>query len=773
MHDAPPAPVRRRRVRLRTSAACVGGLLSILTGAPAQAAGEDAAAVVRSAEVVLVTAQRREENVQDIPVAVTAISGGRIGASAVLTANDIARFVPGFTGANGGGRIARPRYFLRGVGVNDPSGNVTSPTGIYVDDVYLSDTAYHTFPLFDLDRVEVLRGPQGTLWGKNTIGGAVHYITRNPEFDVGGSIRGELGSNESRSVQGVLTGPLVTDRVAGRIALSYEDRGAYYRNLFTGDEEGRQQDFAGRAKLLARISDDLDLVFNIHWRDLKDEGSPGYKIGTGPGGADSFGYVPSYGRTPRLGDPISNDADTGAATLTSGGASLTVNWSLPVGDLTAITSYDQIERESRTDGDNSPLPAQLSRSAVASHQFAQEVRLASRGQNRLGWTVGAHFFFEDFNQNNATATLANVAAAPGFSAIRRAFQNTIYDQDTQSLAVFGEASWAFTDRFKVTGGLRWTQEEKAIVLNGVQGVAGVVAFADPATWWRRSGIIGALPVNASQIAETTWEKLTWSLTPQYDLRDNVRVYARVATGFRSGGYNGNVTSQVAVNTVQPEELTAWEVGLKSEWFDDRLTANLSAFVYDYQNIQVNVQGSLAGQSATTLRNAANGDIRGIELELGARPVDPLRVRFNLGVLTTAEYSEFRTLVLVNNVQTTVDASGNQIARAPKVTANLDVEYVLPWGTDREIILGGDVNYRSKVFFNAVTQNDPLQEQDGYALVNLRASLRFIPSDLTVSAYVNNAQDKQYVHNNNVPRNGAYALSFGPPRIWGVSISRAF
>ena len=737
------------------------------------AVAEDETDQDRGVDNIVVTAQRREQNVQSVPIAITALSGDRLQNGSVLTANDVSRLVPNLTGANGGGRVSRPRYFLRGVGVNDPSGNVVSPIGIYVDDVYFGDTAYQAFPLFDLERVEVLRGPQGTLWGKNTIGGAINYVSRRPTSEFDGYARLEVGAYNSWALQGAAGGAVIPDLLAARIAFNYEDRGGYYENLYTGDKDGGVRDAAVRAQFLLTPAADLNILLNVHARDLEDGGSPGYKIGTGPGGADSWGYVQTYGTRPELRDPINVDAPTPPLNLNSKGANLNIQYGFGGLTLTSITSYDKIERESLGDGDGTPLPAQVSHSQVGSNQFTQELRLASDPADRFSWTIGGHYFRENFLSDSATGTLASVAARPGFSAIRSAYQNTVLDQDTESFAIFGEGTYRFTDRFRIALGGRWTKEDKSIRLNGVTGTAGATTYGNTGLWWLRSSVTSPVSVNAVQNDDRSWSRFTYSVTPQYDFADNIRGYVRVASGFRSGGFNGNVTSQVGVNVVEPETLTDYEVGIKSEWLDNRLTVNLSAFLYDYQNIQVNVQGSLNGQSATTLRNAANGKISGVELEVLARPTNRLTVRANGGWLIKAEYSDFPTQVLVNNVQTTVDASGNQIARAPRLTGTLDVEYALPLGGEHEFTIGADVNYRSHIYFNAVSQTDPLQEQEAYALVNARAAWRVDGGRWSLGAYVQNLANKRYVHNNNVPRNGAYSLSLGPPRTWGVTASTRF
>lgn len=350
-----------------------------LPAAPATTSAADEDLQARGVDDIVVTAQRREQNVQSVPIAISAINGDRLTEGNVLTANDISRLVPNLTGANGGGRVARPRYFLRGVGVNDPSGNVVSPIGVYYDDVYLGDTAYHAFPIFDLERVEVLRGPQGTLWGKNTIGGAINYISRRPRFKTEGYARLEGGIFGSWAVQGAAGGSVIDNLLAARISVNYEDRGGYYRNLFTGERDGETRDAAIRLQLLLTPAPDLDVLLNVHARDLKDGGSPGYRIGTGAGGANSFGYVQTYGQNPRLRDPVNLDAPTQTATLD-------VEYNLPISSSAAISFGGDVNWRSR-----------IYFNAVAQQDLLQEqggyALVNARVNLRLGkgaWSIGAY-----------------------------------------------------------------------------------------------------------------------------------------------------------------------------------------------------------------------------------------------------------------------------------------------------------------------------------------------------------------------------------------------
>ncbi len=754
-----------------------GSTLISVASTPAWSADEQVAAAQlasaqgASIEEVLVTSTRREQSLQTVPVAVTAISAETLAEKQFFTAEEVARLVPNFTGEVGGGRARRPDYFLRGIGVNDPSTNVTSPIGIYIDDVYYGDTAYQTFPLFDLERVEVLRGPQGTLWGKNTIGGAINYISKKPTFTPDGYVQLGYGKYDSKSLRGAFGGPVIEGKLAARVAVSYENPGAWFTNTYNGEKLGEQKDFATRVQFLATPTPTLTALVDFHLRDLSDGGTPSYRIGTGPGGADALGYTPSYGATPHLRDPVSNDYPTTPATIDSRGVRLNVTKEIGDYSLVSITSYDNIARLAITDNDNSPLPVAVQYRAVKSNQATQELRLSSPSTDVFSWTVGGHFFHENFASNSVGAALVQNpigTGGPASTQNRTNFQNTVFAQHTTSYAVFGEGTYNFTDDFRISGGARWTQDQKNIDLQSVSTTRGTVTYNNLQQWWLRSSVTtpNPLPVNATQKEDRTWSKPTFSATAQYDITPDVLSYARFATGYGSGGFNGNVSSPVAVSVVQPETITAYEAGVKSKWLDGRLTANAAAFYYDYSNIQVNIQGPLAGstQSGTTLRNAANGKISGAELELVAVPVDNLTVSLNVGLLFQAKYTNFFTTQVIAGVPTPIDVSGNQIARAVKQTGTLDVGYKIPLNNGYSIDLGTDWSYRSHLFFNSVDQTDPLQQVGGYFLGNARAAINIDDKALQLAFYVRNLTDKEYVNSIRISTSdGYYPLAFGAPR----------
>lgn len=325
---------------------------------------------------VVVTANKREENAQEVPTAISVLGGNDLQDRGIgRSASEVLNYVPNAsanTQANG-----RPRWWIRGVGAGQQQIDMASPVGIYLDDVYLSNATATGFPLFDLDRVEVLRGPQGTLWGKNTTGGAVNIISKKPSFDAGENyVKADIGNYGSRIFEGAVGGELVSERVAGRLSFYDQDRDGYFRNTFTGQRDGSQKDTAIRGQLLYQLTDNLEALLNIHRRDYKTDGSIQTVTGVGTGGAFRFGYVPSGKRK-----EVAANAD-GKSDSTQNGANLTFRWDLGGYTLTSITAYEDWDLNSLSDSDNSPLELSRGYTDAKSKQYSQEFRLASPREDR-------------------------------------------------------------------------------------------------------------------------------------------------------------------------------------------------------------------------------------------------------------------------------------------------------------------------------------------------------------------------------------------------------
>lgn len=699
-------------------------------------------------EKVTVTAQKREETVQEVPAPISVLSGDKIRQASLNSANEITRYIPNASAGTTDGH-GRPRWWIRGLGTGDQGANTVSPVGIYMDDVYISNISATGFPLFDLDRVEVLRGPQGTLWGKNTTGGAINFISKKPTFKEDGYYKLDVGNYANRAVEGAIGGALVDDKLAARVSIRHQANDGYNENKANGNDRGALEDDAIRLQLLAVLSDDLEANVNFHSRRYHDTGSSStVNYGTGLNGNNQFGYHVD----PKQGDVYYNAKNT--ASVEQDGGNLNLIWQLGGLQLTSITAFESFKRDALGDSDGTPLELQRGYSYADSRQFSQEFRLASPSTDRLNWVAGLHYFNEDLDAKSANGTLNN-------TYINRSYNRTAYNQKTESYAVFGSVTYNFTDDFSLTGGLRWTQERKSIDLNRVASV-GAATFG-AGDWWNPGTVTSPLAVTALQDESNTWSDWTYDLTPQYKLSENARVYFRYSKGFRSGGYNAGVTTQSTVATVNPEYLTAYELGFKSEWFNGRLNANANLFYYDYQDIQLNIVTAVNNQTVSRLANGAQGEAYGAEFELEAIPLDNLHVNFGLGLLHT----EFTDYTSGPN-----DYSGNNFVRAPNVSAVLGADYRIPLNVGGAVVVGTDWDTCSRQYFftNDQTQN---MRSGGYTLGNARLTYE-LPGDKTeITAYVHNLTDKQY-RSHTLPGGFQSAgVMFGDPRTFGLSLTSRF
>ncbi|MCJ1887619.1 TonB-dependent receptor [Pseudomonas sp. LA21] len=697
---------------------------------------------------VVVTAQKREESVQEVPAPITVISGEKIRDASLQSANEVTRYTPNASAGTTDGH-GRPRWWIRGLGTGDQGANTVSPIGIYVDDVYIANISATGFPLFDQERVEVLRGPQGTLWGKNTTGGAINFISRRPTFSPEGYFKVDMGNYANRIVEGAVSDALVDDKLAGRLSFHHQGRDGYTENINDNDDQGALEDDAVRLQFAARINDDLDANLNLHARSYHDTASYNtVSYGTRPNGTNQFGYSID----PKLGKANFNAKYQ--AEIDQLGSNLNLVWQLGELELTSITAFEHFTRDGWSDSDNTPLELQRSYGYADSQQYSQEFRLASPRTDRLNWVLGFHYFNEDLQAENANAALTN-------PYIPRYYNNVSYDQQTESYAIFGSTTYNFTDDFSLTAGLRWTRETKDIDLLRLQN-RGPAVFGN-GDWWKEDNVLSPLVPNATQDASNTWSDYSWDLTPEYRISDNARAYFRYARGFRSGGYNTGVTSQATVATVDPEYLTSYELGLKSEWLDGRLNANTSVFYYDYKDIQLNIVTAVNNQTVSRLANGAQGEAYGAEFELEAIPVENLHVNFGLGLLHT----EFTDYTSGPN-----DYSGNNFVRAPNVSAVLGADYRIPLNVGGAVILGTDWNTRSRQYFFSNDQSANMRS-GGYTLGNAQVTYELPGETTRVTAYVNNLTDKEY-RNHTLP--GGFqtaALMFGDPRTFGVSVTTDF
>ncbi|UVL63940.1 TonB-dependent receptor [Pseudomonas sp. B21-032] len=736
------------------------GLSILLASQSELLRAEDNTSTTPALKTVTVTAQHREETLQEVPVAVTAVQGSSITADGVRAMGDITTFIPNASAKNPDGD-GRPRWYIRGLGTGDTGAATVYPVGIYADDVYLNAPVAGGGPLFDLERIEILRGPQGTLYGKNTTAGAVNIISKKPGFDTDGFGTLGFGSKNERILSGAIGGALVDERLAARVSLYSEERDGFTHNLSNDQTYGDVNKKAVRVQFLARLNPDLQALWKVHGRQFKGDGSSGSLT---LGRYYNVGYQRPEGRRIEL------NVDENAK-LDHNGTSLTLNWDIGDYKLTSITAYDYIRNQQLSDADYTPYEVNGAADSDNRYdQYSQEFRLASPQQETLRWMLGAHYFHETLD-SSALRTVTPGPTPNGTGSNQTGgtvdFRDLSYTHKTDSYALFGNLAYDLSDNLTVTGGLRWTTEKKDIDLDLVQLTRATAN--GPLIPLTASGS------NGSQEEAKRWDAWTYDLTPEYRINDNLRVFFRYAHGFRSGGFNtGLSTSLAQLTTVDPEELDAYELGLKSEWLDHRLTVNANLFYYDYQDIQVNLLTVNNGILTTALTNGAKGKVKGAELELEGQPTDYLHLRAALSFLDT-EYTDFKNTNPTTGA-VTADYSSNSFVRSPRYVVSLGGDYTIPLEVGGKLVAGADVSFRDREYFLADRQSSADQplNQAHYTLANSRLTWFSPDEKLSVTGFVNNLTDRRYqVHGRPNGTAGQYVITYGDPRTVGLSVTSRF
>ncbi|MFL9711518.1 TonB-dependent receptor [Methylobacillus sp. Pita1] len=715
---------------------------------------------------IVVTAQRREENAQEVPTAISVLGGEELQQRGIgRSAGEILNNVP--NSSAGTIQNGRPRWWIRGVGAGQQQLDFPNPIGFYIDDVFISNASATGIPIFDLERVEILRGPQGTLWGKNTTGGAVNIVSKKPAFSENpeGYAKVDYGSFGDKVIQGAVGGTIVDERIAGRISFYNQDLDGRFTNQFNGKTSGGVEDSVIRGQLLFALTPDLDALLNVYHRKYKTDGN----VGTVYSRTGEFrnGYRPS-----RNINHVSSNAEE-SNDVTQNGISLNVNWQIGKLTLTSITAYADYKTENFADTDNSPLEIGRGYTDAKSKQWTQEFRLASPREDRWNWLTGFFYFKEDIDSFSANARLPN-GSVPQFAGSSQpvSFNSTDLSHKSESYAIFGSTTYNFSEKFDTTLGARWTTEEKKYDLNRLNNTAGTASWSDLGSWWSSyTGGIGGTGTFTDERSKR-WNAFTYDITPQYKITDTDRVYFKFSRGIKSGGYNTAAANPLALNTLKPEELNAYEIGYKSEWLNGRLNFNANAFYYDYSNVQVNVVGTNLAVPISYLQNVEKASVKGAEFEVEALPTNNLHLNANIGILKT----EFEKFDIQNGGG---NHDGNEFVRAPRWSAQLRGTYNIPLENGSRILLGADARYLGKQYFFVVPQNNDLLNQGAYTLVNARVSYLTKNDKIEITGYVNNLFDKEYRYHAlpaSAPAGTAISgntVYWGNPRTIGASLTYRF
>ena len=783
--------------------------------APPQAEGRLGTAQQGGGDVV-VTARRRAETIQTVPIAMSVIGGTALAETGTYNVNRLTQIQPTlqFYSTNPRNSAAN----IRGLGApfgltND---GIEQGVGIYVDQVYYSRIASATFDFTDTERIEVLRGPQGTLYGKNTTAGAINIITRPPSFTPEARVELSAGNYDFFQGKASVSGPLVDDKVAVRLSTSLTTRRGTIYNTRQQEWQNSQDNLSLRSQFLWHATPTLDLTLSGDYARQNPNCCVQYYARVGatqrpldrqyPRLAAAQGYsVPSTNAFDRL-----TDVDTDLrAKQELGGLSLVANWDVGEATLTSVSAWRFWHWDPSNDRDFIGLPiTTVSANPSQQSQVTQELRIASNGKRTLDYVLGAFYFWQSIDTQGlqvqgpaASAFLLNPSSAGGRNPATLnglTSRNTIGFTNT-SAALFGKLTWHVDDRLSVAPGLRLNYDRKdGNYLSTVTNGAGSSTLT--------SDQRGVLSPQSYTPSFTNWN-LSGDLTVAYEFNPNVHYYATYARSYKSGGINlsglpldAQSNPILATQTVRPEKVNHFELGLKTQFADRRATVNIAGFwteISDYQatvnNLQVNVlRGYLA--------NAGRVRTRGIEIDSAFRPTSRFNIYAN-GAFTDARYTRFTNapcppelsggtaLPVVNgqivgtpaaagtpgNSLPYCNISGQWLPGVSRWAFSYGAEYDLPatvGGVEGQFYLGYDGSYRSK--FSSNPSRSAYTDIDGYSLSNLRAGFK-APGNFNAFAWVRNLFDHDY-YEVLATQSGSTGLIVGQPgdpRTYGVTISKSF
>ena len=704
-------------------------LLTVGAAQPALAQEADEAPVV---EEIVVTAQKREQSFNDVGIAITAIGERDLREMRMQNVVDIAAQMPNVKIHNVMANSI-PNISIRGIGLNDYATNNNPAAGVYVDEVYLVSPAMLSFQMIDIARVEVLRGPQGTLYGRNTTAGAVNFIANKPseEFDAGISF--DYGSYERVEADGYVTGalaPTLQGRAAVQKIRQYD---GYQKNRLNGDHVGEIDTLAWRTMLAWQPAETVDVMLNLHGGQ-DDSDIDLIKIDN-PFTPEDDGDDDPF----RSGASVDTEQD-----IDSTGASLKVDWELG-GDwtLTSVTGWEQLDRIHVEDRDGSSLEQLDGDFDNSIEQGSQELRLAYVTDARV-FMVGAYYSEDEVETRDRfdASDLLPLFGLPGMDAI-----GNEYRQTTDSAALFVHTEWQLASDWRTNFGVRYIDEQKD--------------FEDAYTFLMAAGT--EIPVFPAVGNDYEVDEFSGKLGIDFTGIEDVLLYASVSKGFKSGGFQGQLAFDPAnLGGFDEETLWAYEVGAKSTLLDGSLQLNASAFFYDYQDMQF--YGGLFDSPVGTLFGIANvgdAEVTGAELELAWRPAAGLDVRLGLGLLDTEV-----TKSIVAGV-----ADGSELPNAPEVTANGSVRYEWDLGNGLSADALLDFSYQDEVAFDIVRAPQEAQE-DSYWLANARLGVRGADGRWGVHLWGHNLADEEY-RTQVIYSSVGFGESWGMPRTWGIGAEYTF
>jgi iron complex outermembrane receptor protein len=701
--------------------------------------------VAAELEEIVVTAQRREQSLQDVPLSVAALTAEEVRAFGFTRPQDIYKQTPNVVFGEDG---ALPQFNIRGVQLYDFGNGNEPPVGVYVDDVYMGTLGSHIGNMFDVERVEVVRGPQGTLFGRNTTGGLVHFINRRPSEEFGGYASLQVGSFDQRIFEGAVGGPL-SDRVRGRISVVYNEDNGWQENAFTGTRYGVTDILAGRAQLEFDVTSDVTVLLNVHGSSVDNDSEktlgmmglldPATFTPCPPERARAFQCVSAVG-SPSTPDPRRPLTDIARLTqkIDAYGGFARITWNAAENlEFTSITAFESTDRQYMQDADASTapvttnlsvvtggavpllLPAFWSLQDVKAEQFSQEFRLAGKS-DALDWVAGAFYYDDDktnldFNNPQIQSALGSDLGIDNEAELK-----------TESWALFAQTDWQVAPTVSLTAGVRFTDEQKDL---GITNDREAPLFFD----------------NESLSTNKTTFRGGINWTPLED----ALLYASISSGFKSGAFKTTFAGPGQATPAAEETVLSYEIGWKSRFLDSRVQLNGAAFYNDYDDLQILTVTTIGGLPAQVLSNIGSATIYGLELDARFAFTDALTGTLGLGLLNTEMDS---TAALFD---------GNELARAPEVSANGSLRYTLG-----SVSLLVAFKFLDDHFLTP--ENQAELQQEAYWIWDARLNWTSDSGKYYIDLFADNLTDEEYAV-------GAFAVGdfafngifWGNPRTYGL------
>ncbi|MBR9911083.1 MAG: TonB-dependent receptor [Gammaproteobacteria bacterium] len=722
------------------------------------AAATIAAPTMAAIEEIIVTAQHREENLQDVPVSVTAMAGEMMEEADIRGATEVALYAPGMSYAEFA--PGQALISLRGITSADDGPGMDNSVTAFLDGVYIGRPSNINFDLYDLERIEILRGPQGTLFGRNAIGGAINIVTSKPTEDL--TVKGtvSVGNEGHMKYEGLVSGALA-ENLLGKVSFSHNEHDGYVRNVALNKDQADANKDSGRVQLLWHASNNTEVIFSADFMDEESE-DMGRTPFAGPLNALAEAQGSGRANPHKVATPIEGGSKRDAQ-----GANLSVNFDLGSGTLTSITAW----RESETDW-------QMASSGIAgvfgadadllddiqeqTDQLSQELRWTSQLDGDFNFVAGLYYLQEETDRSESFRVFS--AGPPLLETARSTHFAT---NETESFAAYGQASWALTNELSLHLGLRFTRDKKDVTALNIRCADDPATITDPFVAAQSMAICNGVSAGTFFMAESffstadeSWEDVSPKVAVDYRVTDDVMIFGSIAKGFKSGGFPNIPPIKLAHAAVDPEEVINYEVGMKGDFFDHTVRLNLTAYYMDYTDLQAVRFGVIPGSGNPneffTTVNLGEAEIKGLEMEAIWAVTDNLQLSGNYAYLDT----ETKDFNLGN-----VDASGGALRQAPENTFTATVNYEYP-------IESGNLKFRLDYAYSDEQVGDYLNEDvviEEFGLWNGRIAWQSSDEKWLVALWGKNLSDEEYIsHAYNFA--GSAVGVWGAPATYGVSVT---